>query len=267
MPQTLLETGKDNLDFNTKKSAERIAGFSAVIYDDQLSYGYWNRENVLVKASLAPLPASDTEFNKLANAYKGIEKISIASASMPFLHIPKKYFSSKKAGAFFDEFYPIEKLKNRKATHEYIQNDSIVTAHYAPELLGVRNAKKLNHLSSCLSNYVQKENLGIYAMFSGNTMHLIHSSGGELQFYNQFNCNHAEDFLYFILLSYRELGLSTHHDALNITGHITKRSSITNLLKQYLKLNWVAQKDDWIRSGEHPDHFYHDLYVTHTCGS
>jgi hypothetical protein len=52
---------------------------------------------------------------------------------------------------------------------------------------------------------------------------------------NSFRCQTAEDFLYFIILVYQQLGLDTHEVPLEISGEIVPESQLYQLLYKYIR--------------------------------
>ncbi len=72
-----------------------------------------------------------------------------------------------------------------------------------------------------------------FAIINGNILELAVFHNETLLFYNSFQCQEAEDYLYFITWIYRELELSASHSPIFLCGLINRSDPVYNLLHQY----------------------------------
>ena len=80
----------------------------------------------------------------------------------------------------------------------------------------------------------------IYASVSHNNMHIIAFGDNKILMCNSFKFTSKEDFVYFILLAYDQLGFNTEQDNLFFLGDISTSSSIYKICWQYVRhINFI----------------------------
>ncbi|PHN01775.1 DUF3822 family protein [Flavilitoribacter nigricans] len=106
--------------------------------------------------------------------------------------------------------------------------------------------------------HVTQKQLLIYAFDRTNLMLL-----------NAYRYNSAQDFLYYVLLVYEQLGLKTGGVPLYLAGRILEDSDIYRLLIRYIrKLSFLAPDRTKIgpQLERHPAHFFFDLHALANSG-
>ncbi len=74
---------------------------------------------------------------------------------------------------------------------------------------------------------------GVYAHVFGNLLLLAGWNSGELQFFNIFTFQSANDFLYYVLLAFQQAKLSAESAGLFLSGKISKQAEIYLVLQRY----------------------------------
>ncbi len=91
----------------------------------------------------------------------------------------------------------------------------------------------------------------------------------KLLFFNSFNFQSAEDFLYFVLASLEQNNASLESTEIVLAGEIETGSALHNTLKQYMpKMKFAVADKSIIRKNDFvklPEHFYFSLYNLYLC--
>ena len=74
-----------------------------------------------------------------------------------------------------------------------------------------------------------------FANVSDSTFDIVVIQDQKLEFYNCFEYNTPEDFIYYILFTYEQLELDPSEVALNVTGSIEEGSDLYNMAYTYIK--------------------------------
>lgn len=133
----------------------------------------------------------------------------------------------------------------------------------------------LKHKNSVLllailkSHKNRKTDKSIYVSVSRNIMHIIAMDNDILLMCNSYSFTSKEDFIYFILLSYDQLGLNPKSDALFLLGDINKSTPIFQICWQYVKnISFIDQLSE-ISAGpafdQMPTHQYYTLIQSTLC--
>ena len=109
----------------------------------------------------------------------------------------------------------------------------------------------------------------IYASVSQNNIHIISFEDNKILMCNSYKFTSKEDFVYFILLAYDQLGLNTEQDSLTFLGDISTSSSIYKICWQYVRhIDFIDQLSG-ITAGaafdQMPIHQYFTLIQSTLC--
>ena len=109
----------------------------------------------------------------------------------------------------------------------------------------------------------------IYASVSHNSMHIIAFGGNKILMCNSFKFTSKEDFVYFILLAYDQLGFNTEQDNLFFLGDISTSSSIYKICWQYVRhisfIDHLAGINAGAAFDQMPIHQYFTLIQSTLC--
>ena len=125
---------------------------------------------------------------------------------------------------------------------------------------------KLGHISTALANYSYLIESDYVTYLAHNTLHIAASKDSKFQFYNQFECYHKKDYLYFYMLTLQRLGLDPATEMVNIGGLLTEDSPIYELLYAYINDIQLKDRDLKVESiSDDQKQFYFDLYLCKSC--
>ncbi|RED97505.1 DUF3822 family protein [Marinoscillum furvescens] len=109
----------------------------------------------------------------------------------------------------------------------------------------------------------------MYAYFDRGILHLTVCQQQKLLYYNQFAVRKSEDYLKYILLVFKEVGLSAKTSKLIVWGLIKTNAPQVELLKKYIRNISLGTKPNFLKFSEAfedvADHRYFDLYSIFLC--
>lgn len=260
------------LDISFKnKSGIKPEILSAIIGSDSFFYGLFSEDHKLLECQNYVI--SDFEDQSVIDKVKfdifSIQnmKINITSTSKPYLHSPVE--GSDNLLKYFPAFLNKE-TRDNKLTDQDVVVDYGITKSQNLFLNNVLNGtSKSFHISTVLSNYFYPFSKSqLVALIENDKVHLMYGKDTKFIYYNQFNCLHENDYLYFISLVYDQLGLDRDKDNLVLCGRVDIDSPIHDLLFGYirniefLKSEKLSIADIRFRMKQH---YYLDLFATAIC--
>lgn len=244
---------------------------SAIIGSDSFFYGLFSEDLQLVECQYYPI--SDFEDQSIIDKVKfdiySIQNliINVSTTSKPYLH--SKTDESGKLLKYFPSFLNKD-TKENKFTDQDVVVDYGLTKSQSIFLKSVLNGKSKNfHISTVLSNYYYPySRKKLVAFIDNDKVHLMYGEGTEFKYYNQFNCVHENDYLYFISLIYDQLGLDLEKDTLLLSGRVDIDSPIHDLLHGYIRNIEFAKSAKLVITDlryKERQHYYLDLFATALC--
>lgn len=109
----------------------------------------------------------------------------------------------------------------------------------------------------------------MFAYFDRGILHLTVTQKQKLLYYNQFAVRKSDDYLKYILLVFRELGLSPKTHKLIVWGLMRTDASQVKILGKYIRNVSLGEKPNYLKFpaefDELEDHRYFDLYSIFLC--
>ncbi len=136
-------------------------------------------------------------------------------------------------------------------------------------------ACRLFHISTallaCIRNLPSpKEGHRVYAHLKDGLVFISVFDGSSLLFLNAFPYQSAKDFIYFLLLSYQQLGLKQERAPAYLSGQLVEDSEIYREAFRYLKNIHFAELPPFFQLGDklskEPKHFFFGLSGLSLCG-
>ena len=110
---------------------------------------------------------------------------------------------------------------------------------------------------------------GMYCYVDRGVIHLIVSQDNKLLYYNQFAVKSGDDLLRYVMLVFKELGLSQKTSKLIIWGEIKQESPSMTTIRKYIRNISFGGKPSLLNFSYHfdevPDHQYFDLLSIFIC--
>ena len=193
------------------------------------------------------------------------------STVKPYVHIPESEYEEKYFDNYFQGVYQRSKPRAKRRAVDSFIREEICTLHYLSKALTRRLGEmafpvKTGHISTALANYSYLIESDYVSYMAHNTLHIAASRSSKFQFYNQFECHHQKDYLYFYMLTLQRLGLDPATEMVNIGGLLTQDSPIYELLYAYI--NDIQLNDQNLKVESISDdqkQFYFDLYLCKSC--
>ncbi|NNE27784.1 MAG: DUF3822 family protein [Saprospiraceae bacterium] len=261
--------GKVNIAFDHIENKEKIKELSVVLYTDSFFYGFWDNQDILVKSGRASIKELQSFISSLKSETFPLNMVRIMSTVKPYIHIAQEDFVKEDVKHYFKGMYRRKRLNGLEFTQDTFVAEPIHTLHYVlgdlSNLTGsIDAAVKLGHISTAMANYAFLIEKDFISYISDNTLHLAYRKGDNFQFYNQFDCYHKEDFLYFYLLSFYGMGIDPQEEEVFIGGGIDDTSPLYKLLHGYLPSIQLGEDALQVDS-VFPKHYYFDLYLCKSC--
>lgn len=207
------------------------------------------------------------------------EHVKLIFATPKFSFVPSPFFSHETAETFFA--FNHEKSRSEELMHNFIFSNSsyviyALNHHLKEHFQSYYPGLKIFHQSSplveeiLLKNKLQPVKTTVYLNIYPDFYDVALLKDGELVLYNSFVYTSITDFIYFILNTYNQLGLSQVEVPLIITGFINKNDEIIFKLRNYVK------NIGFLRKPEHFDysfdfnnieeHHFTNLLNLYQCG-
>ncbi|MFZ9045665.1 MAG: DUF3822 family protein [Cyclobacteriaceae bacterium] len=132
----------------------------------------------------------------------------------------------------------------------------------------------ITHQGSALIEGVLKyddhsANRTLFCYFDRGILHAISTENRHLIYYNQFAIKAPEDYLKYIMLVFKELGLSQKQSKLILWGNLKVNSKHVVYLKKYIRNISFGSRPSYLRYvfqfDEIPEHQYFDLMNVYLC--
>ncbi len=169
--------------------------------------------------------------------------------------IPEPLFSEEKKNLYLGFNQPFQ--ENSRIAYDRLKNNQAVNIYYLPNLVVEKvkdfwpNANIL-HLSTVLieslsinfKNKVDPKTL--FINLRNHCFDLMYYKENKLAFYNSFDFNTKEDFIYFLLISIDQLMLNPEDVNLIMLGNISKTDSTFDMIHQYIKnYSFITRNDNY----------------------
>lgn len=245
---------------------------SAIVGSDSFFYGLFSEDLQLLECQYYSVPDFDDQgvIEKVKFDIYSIEnlQINVTSTAKPYLH--SKVDDSGEALLKYFPSFQNKETKENKFTDQDVVVDYGLTKSQSNFLNKVLNGNSKNfHISTVLSNYYYPYSQKKLVAFIGNDkVHLLYGEGTEFKFYNQFDCVHENDYLYFISLIYDQLSLDREKDTLLLSGRVDRDSPIHDLLHGYIRNIEFAKSAKLTIADlryKAKQHYYLDLFATALC--
>ncbi|MEM1260149.1 MAG: DUF3822 family protein [Bacteroidota bacterium] len=169
------------------------------------------------------------------------EEVRVVHRNNLYSLVPKSLFDKDELPNYLK--FNAKLLANDEIIYDELPNKEIVCVYvpftnvnnYLLECFGEFEFKH-NSIAMLDALFHQKSNKTIcYAHVSNKFMELAVLEERKLVLYNQFDYKTKEDFLYYILFTYEQLGLHVEEIKLKLFGAVEEGDSIYNICYQYLK--------------------------------
>jgi len=253
------------------KSGLKPEILSAIIGSDSFFYGLFSEDFKLLECQYYPVKdfSDQTLIDKVKDDIYSIQnlKIKVSSTSKPFLHSNAE--EAGKALKYFPAFLNKDNLDN-KFTDQDVIVDYGLTKSQSHFLLEVLNGNHQNfHISTVLSNYFYPfSKKQLIAYIEDERVHIMYGKDTKFIYYNQFNCVHENDYLYFISLMYDQLKLDREEDNLLLCGRLDLDFPLYNLIHGYFRnVEFVKSEKLHVTDLRYraKQHYYLDLFATALC--
>lgn len=262
--------GKIDIAFDRLENIKKVNELSVVLYPDSFFYGLWDENEVLIKTD----SHSISNFSKLLNIWKKNYSFNIArilSSVKPFVHLPADQYQKKHFKAYFNNVYKIDKRKSSKKDTDDFLREEIKTLHYlektiVKQLNAFKIPYKSAHISTALANYSFLIESDLICYMHGSLLHICYAKNGEFKLYNQFYCETAEDYLYYILWVMKHFGLDPSTEPIHMGGMVNTDSPVMKLVQAYIKnINVIDQNVKLPKNHDISKQYYYDLYLCKSC--
>jgi hypothetical protein len=120
-----------------------------------------------------------------------------------------------------------------------------------------------------LKNNDHSHEKGLFCFVDRGILHLMVSQEGKLQFYNQYAVRKKEDYLKYIMLVFKEMGMDPKSNPVQFWGFVKQNSEEITMLKKYIRNISLGSKPSFLKFGykfdEIDDHEYFDIMGAYIC--
>lgn len=244
---------------------------SAVIGADSFFYGLFTNDGLLLESEYYVVDsfADDALAEKIKSDIYSTQglKVKVAYSGKPYLHNDKA-----NAGSLLKYFpsFANKELDSDTLTDQDVMVDYGITkthSKFLDRVIGKSDAQF--HLSTVLANYYYPyTGSKLVAFLDNNKVHIMYAKDQKFLFYNQFDCVHENDYLYFIRLAYNEMALDPESTILELSGKVDMDSPIFKLLHGYIRnIEFMTSSVLDVKNlrFKAKQHYYLDLFATSIC--
>ena len=244
---------------------------SAVIGADSFFYGLFTGDGQLLECKHYTVDsfADENIIEQIKLDIYSTEglKVKVSYSGKPYLH------NEKSISAGLIQFFPafankdiaVDKLTDQEVVVEYGNSKSHTS--FLAEVLGRIDVKF--HLSTVLANYYYPYTASkLVAYVNDSKLHVMYAKDTKFMYYNQFDCVHENDYLYFIRLAYDEMKLNPETTLLELSGKVDIKSPIYKLLQGYIRnIDFMQSSVLDVKDLRYKakQHYYLDLFATSIC--
>ncbi|MCR9254140.1 MAG: DUF3822 family protein [bacterium] len=109
----------------------------------------------------------------------------------------------------------------------------------------------------------------MFCLIDAGILHMVVTMNQKLQYYNQFAVRKSNDYLKYMMLVFKELGLSQKNSKVLVWGNIKHQSQHIELLNKYIRDVSFGSKPSYLNFGyqfdEIMDHQYFDVFSIFLC--
>lgn len=260
--------GKINTAFDHIKDKTQIRELSVVLYPDSFFYGLWDNGGKLLKVANHQLSKLESILHEVNDEFD-LSIARIMSTIKPYVHIPGVHYQSQNFREYFEGIYPLRKVRYRDEEVDRFVSEDICTLHYLnSDLLELTGSfdfpVKNGHISTAMANYSFLIDKDTISYISNDTLHISSTKEGKFRFYNQFDCYHKEDYLYFYMLTCKGLKITPSDEDIQLGGFINQTSALYQMLLSYLP--GIEMQDGIINTDtDQPQQYYFDLHLCKSC--
>ena len=199
------------------------------------------------------------------NRYRNVR---IAWASGKSTLIPRRLFHSLEKKAFLEQSATVrdsENVRHDELTAAGMMNIFAIPQELETYLNNTFPGHRMSHLGSALIEgqrklSVQHQGQHVYVHFIGKQAFLCVYQHLNLLFYNSFSYQSAKDFIYYLLLIFKQFNLSQEETPVFISGQLVEDSEIYRHLQRYVRQYHFQQPPAFLSYGpkmeEQPKYLY-----------
>ncbi len=206
-------------------------------------------------------------------------KVKLAVKTHKFALVPTNLFARE---AMMDYLSISSEVKKTEVLDFYKQissdhvtvfaNDSKLDAWFK-ETYPTQNVQVLHQGSALIEGVMKYDDhsheKSMFCNLDGNILHILVSEKRKLLYYNQFAVKESQDFLRFIMLVFKEVGLNQKTSKVIFWGAMKHNSPHIELLKKYIRNISFGARPGYLRYSfefdELPEHQYFDSTNIYLC--
>jgi hypothetical protein len=187
--------------------------------------------------------------------------------------VPAPLFSREHLASYYDFSFEHSQGESLHADHlNAVEGYNVYAVSNLVEhvLLKHFHSIHVRHFTSSLIGSVMSENKNMegqkVCLHTGaNTFEMLVVSGKTLRFYNSFKYRSPEDFMYYALFSFEQLGINPEVAEVVLLGEIEKSAAIYAVLNKYIRNIRFGKRPSQFGFSkdisELPGHFYYSLFA------
>jgi hypothetical protein len=269
-------------DFN--KNLTHTYDLSFLIGKDRLSYLISNQQQQIL--ALRAYKFSDSPSEKSLKQLliedsivrQKFRTVRVGIFSPRFSLIPLSLFKESGASNYLEQTTNLQRndkvlsdtISSLKAANVYAFDEQYIRglAEHYPEARFFHASTGL--INNFIANYDSSSSKQIFLNIYNQYVTITVIENAQLLFHNIFSFKASPDCLYYILLVYKQLGMTPHKYPLHIIGELVADSEIYKLLYKYIKTIHFVNRPNFYVFGEKlrdsfPQNFFFDLYSLKLC--
>lgn len=223
-------------------------------------------------------PAALTQaLESISNTGQSFQSQSLSISTPHFSLVPKALYAEDEAKKMLD-FNFSKPTENHRILSSEIESQEAVCIfsepiqslerfnHYLPGI-------KVNHLAKTLiesyRTLVKSDASKLFVHLEEKQFYLSYFKNYKLHFFNLFEFNSSEDFIYFFLYAIEQLKINRDEIPVGLSGKITKDSTIYDLCYKYIRDIQLLERPKGVsyssKLQQLPGHQHYQIYQQYLC--
>lgn len=208
------------------------------------------------------------------------DSIKIAFKSHKFSLVPNTYFVAETASDYLALNSDLKTKIEEVYYYKHISSDAVnvfaadrKVIQWAKQQYPRKSIQVIHQGSSFIEGIISYDDhsheKSMFALFDSGILHVAVTQNQKLLYYNQFASRKPEDYLKYIMLVFKEVGLSQKSSKLILWGAIKNDSPTISVLRKYIRNISLGAKPNFLKLPDEfndlPEHRYFDLYSIFLC--
>lgn len=211
--------------------------------------------------------------NQSSDIYRHLNyrKFVIIINSTDYTLIPERYFDEDQESFLLRNSISVKEKEKVISCKTWNQDTRVIfklNKEFKSFTSLFKNSPEIRHIAAPLLSYAGKnagaeKNYFIHS--SGKVVHLLHMENRQLRFFNSFNAENAQEFVYHCINVHKRLGIDPNNEV-HYSGELSSESSEIIILQKYLhNISFLPNPLPFEIAGQQNENYFQNLIEISAC--